>query len=78
MDIKKILSYVDHTLLAQGATWDEIKAILDEIPHEGTIEFRDIKNNAFAFCFGNPPYAIDDMGDECQRTENYRQKSPPI
>ena len=30
MDIKKILSYVDHTLLAQGATWDEIKAILDD------------------------------------------------
>lgn len=24
-----------------------IKAILNEIPHEGTIEFRDIKNNAF-------------------------------
>lgn len=30
MDIKKILSYVDHTLLAQGATWDDIKAILDD------------------------------------------------
>ena len=30
MDIKKILSYVDHTLLAQGATWNEIKAILDD------------------------------------------------
>lgn len=30
MDIKKILSCVDHTLLAQGATWDEIKAILDD------------------------------------------------
>ena len=30
MDIKKILSYVDHTLLAQGATWDEIKALLDD------------------------------------------------
>lgn len=30
MDIKKILSYVDHTLLAQSATWDEIKAILDD------------------------------------------------
>ena len=24
-----------------------VKAILNEIPHEGTIEFRDIKNNAF-------------------------------
>ena len=30
MDIKKILSYVDHTLLAQGATWDDIKGILDD------------------------------------------------
>lgn len=30
MDIKKILSCVDHTLLAQGATWSEIKAILDD------------------------------------------------
>ncbi len=30
MDIKKILSYVDHTLLSQAATWDEIKAILDD------------------------------------------------
>lgn len=30
MDIKKILSYVDHTLLSQSATWDEIKAILDD------------------------------------------------
>ena len=30
MEIKKILSYVDHTLLSQGATWDEIKAILDD------------------------------------------------
>lgn len=30
MDIKKILSYVDHTLLSQGATWEEIKALLDD------------------------------------------------
>ncbi len=30
MDIKKILSYVDHTLLSQSATWDEIKALLDD------------------------------------------------
>ena len=30
MDIKKILSYVDHTLLSQAATWEEIKAILDD------------------------------------------------
>ena len=30
MDHKKILSAVDHTLLVQGATWDEIKAICDD------------------------------------------------
>ena len=30
MEINKILSYVDHTLLSQTATWDEIKAILDD------------------------------------------------
>ena len=29
-EIKRILSTVDHTLLAQGATWDEIKAICDD------------------------------------------------
>ncbi len=30
MDIKEILSYVDHTLLSQTATWEEIKAICDD------------------------------------------------
>ena len=30
MELKKILSTVDHTLLAQGATWDEIRAICDD------------------------------------------------
>ncbi len=30
MDKEKILSIVDHTLLAQGATWEEIKEILDD------------------------------------------------
>lgn len=30
MDIKKILSYVDHTLLTQTATWEQIKAICDD------------------------------------------------
>ena len=30
MELKKILSAVDHTLLAQGATWDEIRAICDD------------------------------------------------
>lgn len=30
MDIKQILSTVDHTLLLQGSTWAEIKAICDD------------------------------------------------
>lgn len=30
MDIKEILSKVDHTLLSQNATWEEIKAICDD------------------------------------------------
>ena len=30
MEIKEILSKVDHTLLAQGATWEEIMAICDD------------------------------------------------
>lgn len=30
MDIKEILSYVDHTLLSQSATWEQIKAICDD------------------------------------------------
>ena len=30
MDIKKILSYVDHTLLSQSATWEQIKSICDD------------------------------------------------
>jgi len=30
MDISKILSFVDHTLLAQGATWEQIRAIGDD------------------------------------------------
>ena len=30
MDVKKILSVCDHTLLNQAATWDDIKAICDD------------------------------------------------
>ena len=36
MEIKKILSMCDHTLLAQGATWDEIRAICDDGIKYGT------------------------------------------
>jgi len=30
MDIKKILAAVDHTILAQSATWDEIRTLCDD------------------------------------------------
>ena len=30
METKEILKYVDHTLLAQKATWEDIKAIIDD------------------------------------------------
>ena len=32
MEMNEILSKVDHTLLSQTATWDEIRAIIAEIP----------------------------------------------
>lgn len=36
MDIQKITSTVDHTLLNQGATWEEIKQICDDAVAYGT------------------------------------------
>ena len=30
MNAKDILKYCDHTLLAQTATWDEIRSVIDE------------------------------------------------
>lgn len=36
MDINGILSKVDHTLLAQGATWEEIKTVCDDGIKYGT------------------------------------------
>ena len=36
MEIKEIMSHVDHTLLLQGATWDEIKVICDDALFYGT------------------------------------------
>ena len=36
MDTKKILSKVDHTLLSQSATWEEIKVICDDAVKYGT------------------------------------------
>lgn len=36
MDIKEILSHVDHTLLKQTSTWEEIKEICDDAVKYGT------------------------------------------
>ena len=36
MDNKEILKHLDHTLLAQGATWDEIRKICDDAIEYGT------------------------------------------
>ena len=45
------------------------KETIEECIEADFLEGVRIKNNAFAFCFGNPPYAIDDIGEESQRTE---------
>ena len=36
MEIKEILKHVDHTLLTQTATWEEIRHICDDAMHYGT------------------------------------------
>ena len=36
MDVKEILKHVDHTLLTQQATWEEIKQICDDAMEYGT------------------------------------------
>lgn len=36
MEKKEILKYVDHTLLSQTASWEEIRQILDDAVHYGT------------------------------------------
>jgi len=35
-DIKEIMSHVDHTLLSQGAVWDDIKTVCDDALTYGT------------------------------------------
>lgn len=37
MDLRKLCSMVDHTLLKQTATWDQIKALCDEAMEFGTV-----------------------------------------
>ena len=60
MDIAKILSAVDHTLLTQGATWEDIKGICDDgmkyhtasvcIPASYVKQAKEYVGNAMAVC----------------------------
>lgn len=60
MNIKEILSKVDHTLLAQSATWEEIKAICDDgmkyetasvcIPASYVKQVKEYVGNKLAIC----------------------------
>ena len=60
MNIKEILSKVDHTLLAQNATWEEIKAICDDgmkyetasvcIPASYVKQAKEYVSNKLAIC----------------------------
>ena len=58
MDTKAILSIVDHTLLLQGSTWEEIKAICDD----------GIKYQTASVCIPTcyVRQAKDYMGDKCK------------
>ena len=51
MDIKMILSHCDHTLLAQTATWEQIKSIVDD----------GIKYNTASVCI--PPSYVKQAAD---------------
>ncbi len=53
MDIKEILTYVDHTLLKQEATWEQIKAICDDGMKFGTA----------SVCI--PPSYVKDCAEYC-------------
>ena len=60
MDIKEILAKVDHTLLAQDATWEQIRAICDDgmkyatasvcIPASYVKQAKDYAGNKLAIC----------------------------
>jgi len=58
MDTKAILSIVDHTLLLQGSTWEEIKAICDD----------GMKYETASVCIPTcyVKQAKDYMGDKCK------------
>ena len=54
MEIKEILTHVDHTLLKQEATWEQIKKICDD----------GIKFNTASICI--PPSYVMECADYCQ------------
>jgi deoxyribose-phosphate aldolase len=54
MEIKEILTHVDHTLLKQEATWEQIKKICDD----------GIKFNTASICI--PPSYVKECADYCQ------------
>lgn len=54
MEIKEILTHVDHTLLKQEATWGQIKKICDD----------GIKFNTASICI--PPSYVKECADYCQ------------
>ncbi len=54
MELKNILTHVDHTLLKQGATWEQIKAICDD----------GIKFNTASVCI--PPSYVKECVDYCK------------
>ena len=53
MELKEILKYVDHTLLKQEATWEQIKAICDD----------GVKFNTASVCI--PPSYVKECADYC-------------
>ena len=53
MELKEILNHVDHTLLKQEATWEQIKAICDD----------GIKFNTASICI--PPSYVKECADYC-------------
>ncbi len=54
MELKNILTHVDHTLLKQESTWEQIKAICDD----------GIKFNTASVCI--PPSFVKDSADYCK------------
>ncbi len=54
MELKNILTHVDHTLLKQESTWEQIKAICDD----------GIKFNTASVCI--PPSCVKECADYCE------------